>query len=62
MLCSAELTFGADFLEVLAEIFEVGVGKMFDLNHFITRVFERMDDFVELEVDGTGVAILGVLN
>ena len=62
MLASADLAFGADFLEVFAEVFEVGIGKMLDLNHFVARVFKGVDDFVELEVNGPGVAILGVLN
>lgn len=35
----AELALGADFLEIPAEGFEVGVGEMFDLNHFVAGVF-----------------------
>ena len=62
VLDGAALAFGADFFEVLADVFEVVVGEMFDLNHFVARIFQGMDDFVELEVNGAGVAILRVLN
>ena len=62
ILFGAALAFGTDLFEVLADVFQVGVRELFDLNHFIARVFQGMDDFVELEVNGTGVAILGVLN
>ena len=62
VLDGAALAFGADFFEVLADVFEVVVGEMFDLNHFVAGVFKGMDDFVELEVNCAGVAILGVLN
>jgi hypothetical protein len=33
-----------------------------DLNHFVARAFERVNDFVELELDGASIAILRVLN
>lgn len=62
ILDGAALAFGADFFEVLTDVFEVVVGEMFDLNHFVARVFQGVNDFVELEVNGTSVAILGVLN
>jgi hypothetical protein len=62
VLGGSAFAFGADFLEVLAECFEVRVGEIFDLNHFVARASEGMNDFIELEVNGTSVAILGVLN
>ena len=62
ILDGAPLALGTDFFEVLADVFQVGVRELFDLNHFVARVFQGMDDFVELEVNGAGVTILRVLN
>jgi len=44
----AEFAFGADFLEIFADDFEIGVGEMFDLNHFVCARPEGMNNFVEL--------------
>src|SRR5882724_7340719 len=62
ILDGAPLALGTDFFEVLADVFQVGVRELFDLNHFVARVFQGMDDFVELEVNSAGVTILRVLN
>jgi len=39
VLGGAELALGADFFEVFADDFEVGVGQIFDLDHFVAGVF-----------------------
>ena len=62
VLDGAALAFGADFFEVFADYFEFGVREVLDLNHFVARAFERVNDFVELELDGASIAILRVLN
>jgi hypothetical protein len=45
-----------------ADDFEFDVREVLDLNHFVARAFERVNDFVELELDGASIAILRVLN
>jgi len=35
---------------------------MFDIDHFIVRLIDGLDDFIEFEVNGAGVAVLRVLN
>jgi len=47
---------------VFGDDFQLSVGELFDLHHFVAGAFERVNDFVELEVDGASIAILCVLN
>ena len=58
----AAFAFGSDFVEVFADDFQLDVGELLDLHHFVAGVLERVNDFVEFEVDGAGIAILRVLN
>ena len=36
--------------------------EIFDIDHVIVRFSDGADDFVQLQMDGVGVAVLGVLN
>jgi len=35
---------------------------MFDINHFIVRLIDGLDDFIKFKMNGSSVAVLGVLN
>jgi len=52
ILFGAPFAFGTDFFEVLADVFQVAVRELFRFESFsFARVFQGMDDFVELEVN-----------
>ena len=60
---------GVISLGSLSQVFELlfyflhfFVGEIFQIEQFISRLSERTDDFIELQMHCFGVAVLGVLN
>ena len=49
-------------LVFLGDSIEFFVGEMFDVDHLILRGGDGVDELVQLEIDGAGVPVLGVLN
>ena len=54
--------FFSQLFEFRLELLQVVIGKFFEVDQFISRGPESADQFVELEMNGLRVAILGVLN
>lgn len=56
------VAFLAHLLVLVGEFLQFVVREMLDVDHLVLRLIDRLDDFVELEVDGARVAILRVLD
>ena len=54
--------FLADAFELLFKFFQILIGKIFKIDQFVSRVFERADDLVELQLKCLSIAVLRVLN
>ncbi|HMJ23355.1 MAG TPA: hypothetical protein VK513_15670 [Terriglobales bacterium] len=54
-------TLGADCLEFLRKFLQVLVGKFFDVDHFVVRWLDGANDFVQFEVNRSGIPVLGIL-
>src|SRR5712692_1290968 len=51
-----------DALELLFEYFQILIGKVFKIDQFVSRVFERADELVQLQLKCFSIAVLCVLN
>ena len=49
-------------LESVANALDLGIGEVLDPDELVARIAHRPDQLIELEVDGFGVAVLGVLD
>ena len=54
--------FGTNDLVTMGEYVEFSIGEVFDIDHLVLGGLDGFDEFVKLEVDCPGVAVLGVLN
>jgi hypothetical protein len=49
-------------VEFLPELFELLVGKFFEVDELVASPLQRSDELVELQVNGDSVPVLGVLD
>ena len=56
------VAFLTHLLIFFGELLQLVIREMFDIDHFIVRLIDGLDDFIEFEVNGAGVAVLRVLN
>ena len=61
-MISVVLRFLADALELLFELFQVLVRKLFKIDKFISRALDGANDLIEFQMDCFGVTVLRVLN
>src|SRR6266702_3607904 len=61
-MASIMLRLLADSLELLFEYFQILIGKVLKIDQFVSRVFERADDLVQLQLKCFSIAVLCVLN
>jgi hypothetical protein len=64
-LCAMLLSFfafGANFFEMRRESFQFFVGEFPDIDHLIMSVPDGADNFIEFEMDGSGISLLRVLD
>ena len=59
---AAVVAFFADLLVLVGEFLQFIVGEMLDVDHLVVCLVDGLDDLVELQVDGAGVAVLRVLD
>ena len=60
-LSSVALGVCSELFELLFKFLQFFVGEIFQIDQFISRLLQRTNDFVELEMHRFGVAVLGVL-
>jgi hypothetical protein len=53
---------GSDFLVALMDEIQFVIAEILDVHHLVARRANGMNQFIELEIDGLGVAVLGVLD
>jgi hypothetical protein len=58
----AGLAFLADFLIFVRDLLQFIIREMFDVHHLILSLVDRLDDLIQLQVNGPGVTVLGVLD
>jgi hypothetical protein len=56
------VAFLAHLLVLVRKLLQFIVREMLDVDHLVLRLVDRLDDLVELEVNGAGVAVLRVLD
>ena len=56
------VAFLSHLLVLVGKFLQFLIREMFDVNHFILRLINGLDDFIEFQVNGAGVPILRVLN
>src|SRR6266480_5273826 len=61
-IVSIVLRFSADALELFFELFQILVRKLFKIDQFISRAFDGTNDLIKFQMNGFGIAVLGVLN
>jgi len=61
-LSSVALGVCSKLFELLFQLLQFFVGEIFQIDQFISRLLQRTNDFVELEMHRFGVAVLGVLD
>src|SRR6266566_5829653 len=61
-IVSIVLGFSADALELFFELFQILVRKLFKINEFISRAFDGANNLIKFQMNGFGIAVLGVLN
>src|SRR6266436_7508812 len=61
-LSSVTLGFLSELFELLFYLPQLFVGKIFQIDQLISRLLQRANDFVELQMHRFSVAVLGVLN
>src|SRR5437868_6481184 len=59
---AAAVAFLAQLLVLVREFLQFIVREVFDVDHLVLRLIDRLDDFIELQVDGAGIAVLRVLD
>src|SRR5206468_12085289 len=59
---SVPLCFFAYTLELFLKASEIFVGKIFQIDKFISSAFQRSNYFVEFQMSRFGIAILRILN
>jgi len=61
-IVSVPLCFFSDSLELFLKTSEIFVGKIFQIDKFISSAFQRSNYFVEFQMSRFGSAILRILN
>ena len=61
-MISIVLCFSTDLLELFFELFQVLVRKPFKIDKFISRAFDGANNLIKFQMNGFGIAVLGVLN
>src|SRR4029450_12356444 len=61
-IVSVSLCFFANALELFLEAGEIFVGKVFQIDKFISSVFQRSDYFVEFQMSRFRIAVLRILD
>ena len=56
------VAFLANLLVLVGEFLQFIVREMLDVDHLVLRLVDRLDDLVQLQMTGAGVAILRVLD
>jgi hypothetical protein len=62
MSASTRLVRGDFLLQLGPDVFDFAVGKMFNADEFVSGVLSGANEFIELGLDGRGVAVLGILD
>jgi len=53
---------GSDFFVALMDQIQFVIAEILDVHHLVAGRANGMNQFIKLEIDGLGVAVLGVLN
>jgi hypothetical protein len=61
-MVSIVLRFSANALELFFELFQILVRKLFKIHKFISRAFDGANNLIKFQMNGFGIAVLGVLN
>ena len=61
-IVSVPLCFFANALELFLKTSQIFVGKLFQIDKFISSAFQRSNYFVEFQMSRFGIAILRILN
>jgi len=61
-LSSVALGFLSQLFELVFQFLQFFVGKIFQIDQFISRFLQRANDLIEFQLHRLGIAVLGVLN
>jgi hypothetical protein len=61
-IVSVPFCFFSNALELFLKAGEIFVGKVFQIDKFISSPFQRSDYFVEFQMNRFGIAVLRILN
>ena len=56
------LTMPAQALKLIADPLEFLIGHVLEIDHLVASSFNRVNQLIQLQMEGLGIAVLGVLN